>query len=128
MSHNYNDLPSNTYKELSLYHNFQNSWVRVTTNMYALDKMGFAVGWREGGVELLYQRLSCVQPALRVAGCEIALVRRELRAISRTGSPPRSRRQIASRFWCSVNFGLRPSLTPAFACARINIITTFAEL
>src|SRR5580693_9168194 len=29
-----------------------------------------------------------------------------------SGSPSRSRRRIASRFWCSVNFGLRPSLTP----------------
>jgi hypothetical protein len=31
----------------------------------------------------------------------------------------RSRRRIASRFWCSVNFGLRPSLTPR-ALARVR--------
>jgi hypothetical protein len=85
-------------------------------NMYALDKMGFAVGWREGGVEMLYQRLSCVQPALRVARCEIALGEtlscRQSRALARRRG---LRRQIASRFWCSVNLGLRPSSTLAFA-------------
>src|SRR5215207_6699974 len=33
------------------------------------------------------------------------------RAISRTASPA-SRRAIASRLWCTVNFGRRPSTTP----------------
>jgi hypothetical protein len=34
-----------------------------------------------------------------------------------------SRRQIASRFWCSVSFGLRPSLTPrALARSRPSLI------
>jgi hypothetical protein len=45
-----------------------------------------------------------------------------LRASSRTGSPLRSPRRIASRFWCSVNFGFRPSLAPrALARSRPSL-------
>ena len=37
--------------------------------------------------------------------------------------PSRSRRRIASRFWCSVSFGLRPSLTPrALARSRPSLV------
>src|SRR4051794_28901805 len=39
--------------------------------------------------------------------------------MSASVSSPRSRRAIASRFWCGTNFGFRPSLTPrALARAR----------
>jgi hypothetical protein len=36
----------------------------------------------------------------------------KVRAMSARVSPSTSRRRIASRFWCRVSFGLRPSLTP----------------
>ena len=36
----------------------------------------------------------------------------KVRALSASGSPRLSRRRIASRRWCGVSLGLRPSFTP----------------
>jgi hypothetical protein len=56
----------------------------------------------------------------RLADVKNRAVRDAIAAGDRThSSPSRSRRRIASRFWCSVNFGLRPRLTrPAFVRSR----------
>src|SRR5690348_2633357 len=56
----------------------------------------------------------------------VLLLTLKLWAISRTGSFWSSRRRIASRFWCSVNFGLRPSLTPR-ALARAALTGARAD-
>jgi Tetratricopeptide repeat len=48
-----------------------------------------------------------------------SLAQRRNKCIDRNVSPSRSRRLIASRFWCGVSLGLRPNFTPlAFASAR----------
>jgi hypothetical protein len=159
MSHNYNGFPSNTYKELSLYHNSRTRRPVLLRDFRTEQSRCVCKTWGRGGSPPRRRespalvglcRLMCTLSTkwvLRLDGgkagssCCISAflvssqlcglpdvksrwVRRELRAISGTGSPPRSRRQIPSRFWVFGQFRFAAELNArlcAPACARGSI-------